>query len=732
MNFGIAEQGQTSSECRVRTRIRAGKSKIILVKLLTDLHGKRQSKVYGYFGIMSNLTIPLSVGGKPPIGCLGFNTTRSERVWPDALVKRLELVAQIFANALARKHAELVLQESEQVNRATFEQAAVGFAHVGIDGRWLRVNDKLCAIVGYPREELLQLTFQDITHPEDLGRDFECVGKMLSGEFKTYSMEKRYFRKDRSLVWVNLTVSLVQTAAGEPLHFISVAEDITNRKNAEESFRVSEARLAAGTDLAGLGYYEVDYDGHACFLDDRFREICGVPSEAIEGLQPLEFWLEHVHPSDRQFILDERQNLHDGKKDRISTEYRYLHPDRGQRWIHHLARIAEPGAARNGVRTFGVVRDITETRQLAEQLQSAAEEWQTTFDSINDQIMILNREGRILRVNAATVQFFGLPIDRIVGSICCTLLHGTSSPVDDCPCQKTFRTGLNSRLEVLHAGSGKWLVLSTDPIRDTAGNVIGAVHVARDLTEVKRAESEAQELRNNLMHLTRVNTMSVLSGSLAHELNQPLGIILSNAQAAQDLLLQEPPDVAEVQAILTDIVAADRRAGDVIERLRALLKPGHISLQPLPLKEIIDEVLRLINADLIGRSVKVVCEMDPNLPPIAGDRVQLQQLVLNLILNGADAMAANAPGKRRLLIQNTLHRDQVRTSIQDEGCGLPTNVDQLFQPFYTTKTQGLGMGLAICRSIVDAHHGRLWAEPHPEGGAVFHFELPIAGSPEQR
>ena len=184
---------------------------------------------------MSNLTIPLSVGGKPPIGCLGFNTTRSERVWPDALVKRLELVAQIFANALARKHADLVLQESEQVNRATFEQAAVGIAHVGIDGRWLRVNDKLCAIVGYPREELLQLTFQDVTHPDDLGPDLGHVGKMLSGEIKTYSMEKRYFRKDRSLVWANLTVSLVRTAAGEPRHFISVVEDVTDRKRAEEA-----------------------------------------------------------------------------------------------------------------------------------------------------------------------------------------------------------------------------------------------------------------------------------------------------------------------------------------------------------------------------------------------------------------------------------------------------------------------------------------------------------------
>ena len=420
----------------------------------------------------------------------------------------------------------------------------------------------------------------------------------------------------------------------------------------EEALRASEARLAAGTDLAGLGYYEVDYGERTCFLDERFRDICGVPPDVLQDLQPIEFWMEHVHPDDLQSILDERQKLHDGKIDRISAEYRYLHPARGQKWIHHLARIAARSTSGHGVRTFGVLRDITDAKQLSERLQSAAEEWKTTFDSINDQVMILDRECRIIRVNAATVRFLGLPPERIVGSVCCNLVHGTDCRIDGCPSQKMFQTGLSSTLELFHAGSGKWLLFSTDPIRDDAGNVVGAVHVGRDITEAKRAERETQELRDNLMHLTRVNTMSVLSGSLAHELNQPLGIILSNAQAAQEMLLQEPPDVAEVQAILSDIVAADRRAGEVIERLRALLKPGHVSLQPLPLNEVIEEVLRLINADLIGRGVKVVRELAPDLPPIAGDRVQLQQLVLNLILNGADAMAANAPGTRRLLHPN--------------------------------------------------------------------------------
>ena len=249
--------------------------------------------------------------------------------------------------------------------------------------------------------------------------------------------------------------------------------------------------------------------------------------------------------------------------------------------------------------------------------------------------------------------------------------------------------------------------------------------VSMDITARKEAEAEVQRQRAELAHLARVNTLGALSGSLAHELNQPLGIILSNAQAAQELLAQEPPDVAEVQAILADIVAADRRAGEVIERLRALLKRGQVSLQPLPLNQVIEEVLHLTRADLIGRGVTVVRELAPDLPPIAGDRVQLQQLVLNLILNAADAMAANAPGTRRLHLQTRLHEGRVRASVRDEGGGLPADVERLFQPFYTTKTQGLGLGLAICRSIVAAHHGRLWAEPHPERGAVFHFELPV-------
>jgi len=318
-------------------------------------------------GIRSSLCLPLSVGGEPPVGALAFNTLQAQHDWPDALVTRLKLVAEVFTNALARRRHELTLRESEEVSRGTFDQAAVGIAHVGTDGRWLRVNDKLCAIVGYPREELLRLTFQDITHPDDLETDLNQVRLVLAGVIKTYSMEKRYIRKDRSLVWVNLTVSLLRTAAAEPRHFISVVEDITEHKHAEEAHRATEARLAAAADLAGLAFYEVDFEQRVAFIDDRFRDICGVPPDRERGLQPLEFWIEHLHPDDRERVMDQRRQMHDGSLERLNIEYRFLHPAHGEKWIHHVARVPRRDATGQVVVTFGVLRDITTRKRIEEE-----------------------------------------------------------------------------------------------------------------------------------------------------------------------------------------------------------------------------------------------------------------------------------------------------------------------------------------------------------------------------
>ena len=221
-------------------------------------------------------------------------------------------------------------------------------------------------------------------------------------------------------------------------------------------------------------------------------------------------------------------------------------------------------------------------------------------------------------------------------------------------------------------------------------------------------------------------TLSALSGSLAHELSQPLGSILSNAQAGQRFMSQDAPDLVELRAILADIVSEDRRATEIIERLRTMLRRGEVALQPVSVNESLEELLRLTRSDLIARGVSVSNLTTGDLPPAMTDRVQLQQVLLNLIVNACDAMESNPPEDRRLTLTTSIGQDEMRIGVLDCGIGLPDDVETLFQPFHTTKAGGLGMGLSICRTLVTSHGGRLWAERRAERGAAFYVALPLA------
>jgi two-component system, LuxR family, sensor kinase FixL len=244
----------------------------------------------------------------------------------------------------------------------------------------------------------------------------------------------------------------------------------------------------------------------------------------------------------------------------------------------------------------------------------------------------------------------------------------------------------------------------------------------------RRSELEAQRLRRDLAHVGRVSTLGELTASLAHELNQPLTAILSNAQAAQRMLEAHAGNLEEVSAILKDIVEDDKRAAAVIHRLRGLLKKGDLELSSLDLNELVGEVARLVSSRVLVRDVLLRLELTPGLPPVWGDRVQLQQVVLNLILNGLDALQESRTGDRALVLRTG--RDgpaAVRVAVRDSGVGIDeAGLDHIFHPFYTTKTGGLGMGLAIARSIVQAHGGRLDAQNNADGGATFSFTLPLS------
>ena len=281
---------------------------------------------------------------------------------------------------------------------------------------------------------------------------------------------------------------------------------------------------------------------------------------------------------------------------------------------------------------------------------------------------------------------------------------------------------------ILPDGSIRWIAArgrGQGPALDGAAPRIRGVSI--DITRQKQANAEARVQREELAHLSRVATLSALSGSLAHDLNQPLTSILSNAQAAQRVMAKDPPDLDEVRAILEDIVSADRRAGEIIRRLRNMLERREGALQPVSVNDSIDELLRLTASDLIARGVTVSKLPAEDLPLAMTDRVQLQQILLNLIVNACDAMESNPPEDRRLTLTTFVAENEVRIGVLDCGVGLPDDIETLFQPFHTTKAGGLGMGLSICRALVTAHHGRLWAERRAERGAAFYVALPVAG-----
>ncbi|HET7809912.1 MAG TPA: MASE1 domain-containing protein [Steroidobacteraceae bacterium] len=282
---------------------------------------------------------------------------------------------------------------------------------------------------------------------------------------------------------------------------------------------------------------------------------------------------------------------------------------------------------------------------------------------------------------------------------------------------------------VLPDGSVRWIAArGRSPAPMVDGRPSRILGIAIDTTGQRKAAADAQLEREELAHLSRVATMSALSVSLAHELNQPLTSILVNTHAGQSIMAHERPDLAELRAIFLDIDSAASSAGEIIERLRTLLRRGQVELKPVDVKASLAELLLLLRTEFIARGVSVSDLSGGELPRVRADRVQLQQILLNLIKNACDAMQGNPPEERRLTLTTRAGPDELCIGVLDTGVGLPLDIDSIFQPFHSTKQGGLGMGLSICRALVSAHGGRLWAERREGRGAAFYVALPVSRS----
>ena len=505
----------------------------------------------------------------------------------------------------------------------------------------------------------------------------------------------------------------------------------------EEALREQRQFLRQVIDVDANSIWAKDRQGRFTLVNQALADIYGTTVENLVGKTDADF-----NPNAEEVARFRRNDLEvmDTVKELSIPEARFTDAQGRVRWMQVVKRpiIGKDGTASQ---VLGSATDITERKRVEDALRTSERTLLELIDNLPIAVFVCDAAGIIERYNRRAVELWGREptrgaADRFGGAYKLYTVDGSYLPRSAGQMARVLRTGMpvsNQELVIERSdGSRRTVMVNGIPLRDRHGAVTGAICCLNDVTEVKQAEWEAQQQRQLLTHLTRVATLGELSGALAHELSQPLTSILTNAQAALQFLAREPTDLAEVREILKDIVDADRRAGEFIHRLRALLRREETPRQPVDLNEVMSEVLRLLHSELIAHGVTVTTHLAPGLPKVNGDPVALQQVFLNLIVNACDAMRLNEALERRIAITTSLDRDgAARVAIADRGVGLPTDgIERVFEPFFTTKAHGLGLGLVICQSIVAAHGGHLWGTNNADRGATFSFTLPAQNGAE--
>jgi PAS domain S-box-containing protein len=625
----------------------------------------------------------------------------------------------VRAARLARQlqASEAATHESEERFRILADTAPVMIWMSGTDMLCNFFNKQWLEFTGRTMEQEVGNGWSEGVHADDLKR---CL-QTYASSFKaclSFTMEYRRRRADGEYRWILDTGIPRYVQKGEFAGYIGSAIDITERRLAEAALRESEQHMSLAASAAELALWMWDVRRDEVWITDKGRELFGfAPTEKIT----FQRFLDVLHPEDREVVRQARTEALNGAGE-YETEYRVVSSAEKVRWIGGRGRVEFDGD--KPVRMRGVSLDITPRKQ-------AEERFRLVVEAAPNAMVMVNTEGKIELANAQLESVFGYARQEIIGRHVEMLI-----PERFRPGHPKLRSSYFADPDLRMIGGGRELFgrrkdgnefpieIGLSPLHTSAGLFVLASIV--DITQRRQNELESARQRNELAHLSRVAVLGELSVSLAHELNQPLTAILSNAQAAQLLLAQGAADPDELPQILLEIVQESKRAGEVIRRLRLLLKKGEIHRVPLDMNQVVDNVLTLIRSDLINQHVAVQVELARDPPWVDGDEVQLQQVLLNLVINACDAMAEVELTNRALLIRTELAgRNFVRVSVTDQGCGIPPEkIDRIFEPFFTTKGIGTGLGLSVCRSIISAHGGELFAINNPGRGATLQFTLP--------
>jgi len=633
-----------------------------------------------------------------------------------------------------RKRAEEALRRmshSVQESNARLEEAQ-RIAHVGhwewkIETGRLTWSDETYRIYGMaPQERPIDIAIlREMIHPEDRESMFRKAEESLLSGVRA-DAEHRIVRPSGEVRTVHSRADAKRDASGRPYQMFGTVQDITERKREEEALQQTQIYLREGQRLARMGSWAFNDAG--LYWSDELYQIFGLDPE--KGAPEIGQYLTLIHPQDQASMAETIKTMfqeHCG----CDVTKRIVRPD-GQ--VRYVRCVASPVIEQEVFKGFlGTAMDVTEQELLTQELrreqaylaeaQSLAHigSWATNF-ATRQNFHLSNETYRIHGFDPRQ----GPPgLERFWAT-----LHPQDEPLVRATLEDAVRAGTDYDIRdfrICRADDGQIRFLRTIGHRNPVGEIGEYVGITMDITELKRAEEERERLRQleaDLAHINRVNMLGELSAALAHEIKQPIAASITSANACLRWLARDPPDLERARAAAARIEQDGNRAADVINRLRSFYKKGSPPKREMvDVREIIQEMTALLRTEAFRHSVRIHSELHEERPHVLADRVQLQQVFMNLMLNAIEAMKDSGG---ELTITSRLNPEgQLVVSISDTGVGLPADsAERIFDAFHTTKPQGTGMGLAISRSIVEAHGGRVWATANQEAGATFHFTLP--------
>src|SRR5277367_2080340 len=663
---------------------------------------------------------------------------------PDGSVKFMHVLLHVSRNAAG--YLEIVgafmdvtentrlyrdLAEREAKIRRLVDSNIIGISIWEAEGRILEANDAFLQMVGYDRKDLVsgRVRWTDLTPAEWRERDERALAERKStGNVQPY--EKEYFQKDGSRVPVLIGAANFDESGSQGVAFVL---DLTERKRAEraatlsaEALRRSEAYLAEAQALSHTGSVAYNEKTILYWSDEIYRILGFDPGK---GLPSREAVAQRNHPDDRERVHEEARRAVLQKRD-YKLEYRFVLP---AGTIKDIEVIAHPKFSASGelVEVVSTLIDVTERKRAEAALQESQAKFRDYAESASDGFWEI---GPDYKFTLLTENAFGSNAADRMGTAC---WDGALDLETEPEKWRLLRATLESRKpfrdfvyrSIGGNGVAMYVKASGKPVFGLNGQFLGYRGAGTDVTAIMRAQEEHERLRqleSDLAHMNRLSMMGELAASLAHEITQPIAAARNNARAALNFLSKQTPELGEVREALGCVVGDADRAGLIIDRIRDHIKKAPPRKHLFDLNEAIDEVVALAQSAIARNGVSVQTRLTERLPPFEGDRVQLQQVILNLVLNAAEAMSAVDKGARGLLISTEQSgANGVLVAVRDSGPGIdPGHIERVFDAFYTTKPSGVGMGLSICRSIIGAHGGRLWAEADEPRGAVFKFTLP--------